>query len=80
MTAFSEFIRYATVEEKEEIYNRVIKQSCLAQRKAIGIPTGEFIVSCYETQQVEDALSLAEIIDNAIGITMRVCWGLDNHG
>ena len=79
MTAFSEFIRNASKEEKQEVYDRVIKESCLKQRRAMGIPTGKFIVDFYEHCPVDTRLPLAEIIDNAIGITMRACWGLDDE-
>ena len=34
MTAFSEFIRNASIEEKKSVYDKVIKESCLAQRRA----------------------------------------------
>ena len=32
MTAFSDFIRNASKEEKQKVYDKVIKKSCLAQR------------------------------------------------
>lgn len=79
MTTFSDFIRTASPEEKQEIYDKVIKQSCLAQRRAMGIPTGEFIVKHYENQPIDARTPLAEMIDNAIGITMQACWGLDDE-
>lgn len=78
MSTFSDFIRNATDEEKREVYGRVIKQSCLAQRRAMGIPTGEFIVSHYENQPVDARTPLSEMIDNAIGMTMRACWGIED--
>ena len=79
MSAFSEFIRNASIEEKQKVYDKVIKESCLAQRRAMRIPTGEFIVNFYENQPVDAKTPLAEIIDNAIGITMRACWGLEDE-
>lgn len=79
MSAFSDFIRNASKEEKQEVYEKVIKESCLAQRRAMGIPTGEFIVTFYESQPADTNKPLAEIIDNAIGVTMRACWGLDDE-
>lgn len=79
MTAFSDFIRNASKEEKQKVYDKVIKESCLAQRRAMGIPTGEFIVNFYEHQPSDASKPLAEIIDNAIGVTMRACWGLDDE-
>lgn len=78
MSAFSDFIRNASKEEKQEVYDKVIKKSCLKQRRAMRIPTGEFIVNFYENCPVDTRLPLAEIIDNAIGMTMRACWGLDD--
>ena len=36
MSAFSDFIRNASKEEKQEVYDKVIKESCLAQRRAMG--------------------------------------------
>ena len=35
MTEFSEFIRTATKEEKQEVYDLVIQRSILAQNRAI---------------------------------------------
>ena len=79
MNAFSDFIRNASKEEKQAVYGKVIKESCLAQRRAMGIPTGEFIAAFYESQPVDAKKPLSEIIDNAIGMTMRACWGLDDE-
>ena len=78
MTAFSEFIRSASVEEKQAVYDKVIKESCLSQRRAMGIPTGDFVAKFYENQPVDSRKPLAEIIDNAIGMTMQACWGIED--
>jgi len=79
MSAFSDFIRNASKEEKQAVYDKVIKESCLAQRRAMGIPTGTFIVAFYETQPLDTKTPMAELIDNAIGMTIRACWGLDDE-
>jgi len=80
MTAFSEFIRNATIEEKRVVYDKVIKEACMAQRRAAGIPTGEQILAVYEKQPIDARMPLVEILDNAIAMTMRACWGLNDDG
>ena len=80
MTAFSEFIRNASIEEKQSVYDKVIKEACLAQRRAAGIPTGEKILEVYEKQPIDERMPLEEILDNAIAMTMRACWGLSDDG
>ena len=77
--SFSDFIRNASDEEKRAVYERVITDSCDAQKRAAGIPTAANILKAYEDQPIDDRLPLAEILDNAINMTMRACWGISSR-